>query len=377
MQTPKMAARGENMDYLSRVWRHAWREGWTQSRVALMYALFASLWIGQTDALLAALTQDPHEIARLGTYKGWLFVAVTTLLVYRWSAHSRREKENLQRAETALQKTVTDLKSFSYIISHDLRAPLAAIRSFAEAVNELEAARLSDQGRHRLERIVSGAKRMDAMIADILAFSRADSANLQLAPVNLQALAQEVALDLREQWPGTEILVRPLPVVCADPATLRQVLHNLVGNALKFSSHKSGARVEIDAKVVNGDACVEVRDNGEGFDMAYASKLFGLFQRLHTEAEFPGTGMGLAIVKRVIDRHGGTVHAESTPGGWTTFSFTLRVAHGAGDGRAPTAANGRVRGQSRLACVARDRRQGDESAKLVHGKTLTPLKAFA
>jgi light-regulated signal transduction histidine kinase (bacteriophytochrome) len=283
--------------------------------------------------LLAALTQDPLEIARLGTYKGWLFVAVTTLLVYRWSARFRREKENLQRAETALQKTVSDLQSFSYIVSHDLRAPLDAIASFAQAVNEVEAARLSDQGRHRLARIVASAKRMDAMIADILAFSRADSANMHLVPVNLQAMAEEIVAELREQWPRAEIVVRPLPVVCADATALRQVFVNLIGNALKFSSRGRNSRVEIDAKVENGNARVEVRDNGSGFDMAYVAKLFGLFQRLHTDAEFPGTGMGLAIVKRLIERQGGTVHAESASASWTTFGFTLRVARGAGDCR--------------------------------------------
>jgi light-regulated signal transduction histidine kinase (bacteriophytochrome) len=228
---------------------------------------------------------------------------------------------------------VSDLQSFNYIISHDLRAPLAAITSFAEAVHELEAARLTERGRHRLERIVAGAKRMDAMIAEMLAFSRADSANLNFAPVNLQTLATEIVAEMREQWPGTEIVVRPLPVVCADSTTLRQALRNLIGNALKYSSRRTCARVEIDAKVEKSVACVEVRDNGAGFDMACQSKLFGLFQRLHTEAEFPGTGMGLAIVKRVIERHGGTVHAESAPGGWTTFGFTLRVARGAGDCR--------------------------------------------
>jgi light-regulated signal transduction histidine kinase (bacteriophytochrome) len=321
------------MGCLPDVWRRAWREGWARSRVALTYALLASLWIGQTDALLAVLTQDPLEIARLGTYKGWLFVAVTTLLVYRWSARFRREKEKLQLAETALRTTVADLQSFCYIISHDLRAPLGAITSFAVAVKDLEGARLSDQGRHRLGRIVAGAKRMDTMISDMLAFSRADKADLRLAPVNLQSMAEEVAAEMCEQWPAAEVVVRPLPVVYADAATLRLVMVNLIGNGLKFSAHAGAARVEIDAKVVNGEACVEVRDNGPGFDMAYASKLFGLFQRLHTEAEFPGTGMGLAIVKRVIDRHGGSVQAESAPGGWTTFRFTLRVARGAGDGR--------------------------------------------
>jgi light-regulated signal transduction histidine kinase (bacteriophytochrome) len=132
-----------------------------------------------------------------------------------------------------------------------------------------------------------------------------------------------VVAELRHSWPATHIAVGPLPVVHADAAMLRQVLVNLIENALKFSSGCPGAQVVIEARRVDEVTEILVRDNGAGFDMAYSYKLFGLFQRLHTENEFPGTGVGLAIVRRLVSRHGGSVRAESVPGGWTTFAFTL------------------------------------------------------
>ena len=234
------------------------------------------------------------------------------------------EIERRERLEQRLKATVADLEAFTYSVSHDLRAPLAAMQSFATWLREAEGSALSTEGRHRLDRIVAGAKRMDSMIGEILACSRAERVDMRLQPVALGRLAAEVADECRESYPTARIDIAPLPQVRCDAAMLRQVFTNLIGNALKFSKGCKAPCVEIAAKPLEEGAVeISVRDNGAGFDMAYAHKLFGLFQRLHTEAEFPGTGVGLAIVKRLVSRHGGQVRAESVPGGSTTFSFTL------------------------------------------------------
>ena len=233
------------------------------------------------------------------------------------------EIECRNRLEQALQDTIADLEAFSYSVSHDLRAPLSAVNAFAVSLLETEADALSSRGRHRLERIVAGSARMNRMIDDILACSRAERAEMRWQTVDLRAIAADVVAEMRHAWPATGIDIGPLPAVHADGCMARQILANLIGNALKFSGGREGARVEVSATQVRGVAEITVRDNGAGFDMAYASKLFGLFQRLHSEAEFPGSGVGLAIVKRLVSRHGGSIRAESVPGGWTTFRFTL------------------------------------------------------
>jgi two-component system, sensor histidine kinase and response regulator len=233
------------------------------------------------------------------------------------------EIECRTRVEQALQATIADLEAFNYSVSHDLRSPLSAINAFATSLQEAEASALSEQGRHRLDRIIAGSRRMNRMIDDLLLCSRAERAEMHLQSVNLGELAADVVAELRDSWPATRVKVGPLPVVHADAMMLRQVLANLVGNALKFSGGRPDAQVEIEAGVLDDVTEVRVRDNGAGFDMGYSYKLFALFQRLHSENEFPGNGVGLAIVKRLVSRHGGCVRAESVRGGWTTFSFTL------------------------------------------------------
>jgi len=161
------------------------------------------------------------------------------------------------------------------------------------------------------------------MIDDILACSRVERAEMRCCEVDLNALVTEVVSEARPLWPRAAVVARPLPVVGGDANMLRQIFANLIGNALKFSSVRADARVEISARRTDRGTQISVRDNGAGFDPAYAGKLFGMFQRLHSEAEFSGTGVGLAIVKRLVHRHGGEVSAESVPGSWTTFSFTL------------------------------------------------------
>jgi len=297
---------------------------WPAAREVVLYGVFATAWIAGSDWLLELAVQDRLLVVGLGTAKGLLFVLVTAWLLYRAHSALQREISGRRRVEERLQRTITDLEAFSYSISHDLRGPLAAISSFAGYLQETEAAALSERGRHKLGRITAGAERMERMIGDILACSRAERAEMQRRRINLEPLVAEVVAELKDAWPAAQVIVGPLPSVHADSAMLRLVLCNLIGNALKFSGGRTDAQVEISAARVRGGAVeVTVRDNGAGFDMAYSGKLFGLFQRLHSESEFPGTGVGLAIVKRLVSRHGGAVHAESVAGGWTTFSFTL------------------------------------------------------
>jgi signal transduction histidine kinase len=230
----------------------------------------------------------------------------------------------LRTRTDALERSVGDLGAFSYSVSHDLRAPLRTISGFAELLVETETAQLSEEGRGMLERIISGVRRMERMIADVLAYSRVERTEVRLAPVYLRAVAQEVVRELAPAYPDTEVVVGALPTVVADAAMVRQIFANLIGNALKFSALVARPRIEINTDGDSLAPTIEVRDNGVGFESRHAARLFGLFQRLHSEAAFPGTGVGLAIVKRLVERHGGTIIAKSDPGVLTTFSFTLR-----------------------------------------------------
>jgi len=222
-----------------------------------------------------------------------------------------------------LERANAELEAFSYSVSHDLRAPLRALNGYAQILGGEAGDGLKPEYRAMLGRIGHNAVRMGELIDDLLQFSRLGREELRRGPVRLTELAQAVVDELHEQYPAASVRIGPLPVVDGDLAMLRQALVNLVGNALKFSTKRSDAAVEVDVEQRNGEPVVFVRDNGAGFDMQYAGKLFGVFQRMHKESEFPGTGVGLAIVKRVIERHGGRVWAESMPGQGATFFFTL------------------------------------------------------
>jgi len=239
------------------------------------------------------------------------------------NAALQKEIEHRNQVEQALQRTIAELEAFGYSVSHDLRSPLTAINGFAVSLLQSESATLTQQGQRRLERIVAGSRRMNQMIDDILLCSRAERSEMHLQVVRLDVMVAEIVAELHYAWPATRVGIGHLPEVYADATMLRQILTNLIGNALKFSGGRSDAQVEVEANTVDNVTEVWVRDNGAGFDMAYGYKLFTLFQRLHSEEEFPGTGVGLAIVKRLVSRHGGSVRAESIPGGWTTFTFTL------------------------------------------------------
>jgi PAS domain S-box-containing protein len=232
----------------------------------------------------------------------------------------RRVKERTAELEMSNR----ELDAFSYSVSHDLRAPLRAINGFAHLIEENDGDRLSDESREMIERLKRSAVRMGELIDDLLQLARAGRTEMHRQKVSLGETAAEVAKELQAHYPRAEVRVGELPAAICDRTLIRQVFANLLGNAFKYSARQPAPRIEVGMVAAEGGApAFFVRDNGAGFDMRYAQRLFGLFQRLHSVQEFPGTGVGLAIVKRIVERHGGRIWAESAPGEGATFYFTL------------------------------------------------------
>lgn len=226
-----------------------------------------------------------------------------------------------------LEAANKELEAFSYSVSHDLRTPLRAIDGFSHILQEDYADKLDDEGRRVINVVRDSAARMGHLIDDILQFSRTGRLELNSVEIDMASLAREVLEELKPVFAGGKLQVEigNIPSATGDRAMLRQVFVNLLSNALKFSRHGDAAKVQVGGSVENGETIYFVRDNGVGFDMQYASKLFGVFQRLHSEEEFEGTGIGLAIVKRIVTRHGGRVWAEAQLNKGATFFFALPI----------------------------------------------------
>jgi light-regulated signal transduction histidine kinase (bacteriophytochrome) len=224
-----------------------------------------------------------------------------------------------------LEAANKELEAFSYSVSHDLRAPLRAVDGFSQAVLEDFGPQIPEEGRHYLQTIRSGAQRMGALIDDLLTFSRLSRTQLDCHPVKTSSLVKQALMELMGQQEGRKIDIQmgELAPCNGDPSLLRQVWINLLSNALKYTRRSEAAVIKIDSREQNGETIYSVQDNGCGFDMQYAHKLFGVFQRLHRADEFEGTGVGLAIVQRIIHRHHGRVWAEAKAGEGATFYFTL------------------------------------------------------
>jgi signal transduction histidine kinase len=233
--------------------------------------------------------------------------------------------EELHRQVVQLEAANSELEAFSYSVSHDLRAPLRSIDGFSQVLQEELGDKLGADGEDALGRIRRAARHMGQLIDDLLKLSKVTRAELHRERVDLSEMARSVALELSRRDPKrqAEVRIADGAVAEADPRLLRIVIENLMDNAFKFTSKRADARIEFGTRVDDGRAVYFVHDNGVGFDMAYAGKLFGAFQRLHSTVEFPGTGIGLATVQRIVHRHGGSVRAEGTPGEGATFSFTL------------------------------------------------------
>ena len=240
--------------------------------------------------------------------------------------------EQANKMAAALRRSVADLEAFNYSVSHDLRAPLRPLDGFSQALLEDYGDILDPKAKDYLKRIRAAAQRMSQLIEDMLQFSRLGRGDLNNRAFDLAPLGEAVVAELRRTEPGRDVEFVSIPeaTTYGDSRLMRIVLENLLRNAWKFSRKTERARIELGAKDEAGRVVYFVSDNGAGFDLQYAKKLFQPFQRLHTGAEFEGTGIGLAIVQRIIHRHDGRVWAEAAPGKGATFFFTLH------DGKAPT-----------------------------------------
>jgi signal transduction histidine kinase len=227
-------------------------------------------------------------------------------------------------ANRRLEGAMQELEQFSYAVSHDLRAPLRGMEGFSRALQKDYADKLDEQGEHYLKRIQEGSRKMGELIDDLLALSRVQRDETTDEPVDLSVMAAEIADELRKTDPERDVEMEIAPGLTArgDPKLLRIALQNLISNAWKFTRDRSAARIEVGRTRTESGPAFFVSDNGAGFDMQHAGKLFVPFQRLHSDADFPGHGIGLATVQRVMHKHGGRVWAEGREGEGSTFYFT-------------------------------------------------------
>jgi len=266
----------------------------------------------------------------------FVIFVIWAVVVASFAAVRRRIEENLRLAQedlahraAELEATNRELESFTYSVSHDLRAPLRHVAGFSELLQKHASSSLDDKSRRYIRSILESAKKMGNLIDDLLGFSRIGRTETKKAAVDLGQLAAEVMAEFRGETSGRDIVwkIGVLPVCRGDRSMLKLVFVNLVSNAVKFTRVRSRAEIEIGcAREDPHEAEVFVKDNGAGFDMRYANKLFGVFQRLHLAEEFEGTGIGLATVQRIVHRHGGKVRADGAIDGGAAFYFSLPKA---------------------------------------------------
>ncbi|OQP60090.1 hypothetical protein A3860_34745 [Niastella vici] len=256
----------------------------------------------------------------------YYFIGFISDITYRKEAESEIKQKNelLENAVTQLNQVNKELESFSYSVSHDLRAPLRALSGFSQILEEEFTNLMNDEARRLLSKIQHNAQRMGTLIDDLLAFSKLGKKEVQKSLVNMEEMIIEILADIESNACHlSAITVNQLPAAYADPSLLRQVLTNLISNAIKYSSKAVSPKIIIGAFDENNECIYYVQDNGVGFSMEYANKLFGVFQRLHSNEEFEGTGVGLAIVQRIVTKHGGHIWAKGEQGAGATFYFTL------------------------------------------------------
>jgi signal transduction histidine kinase len=263
----------------------------------------------------------------VGLAVSFVLLLLVFLLLNHQIAERREAEESVKRYADQLVAANEELEAFSYSTSHDLRAPLRHLAGYAQLLQRNTASQLDETSQRYVATIVESAQRMGQLIDHLLAFSRLGRSQIRMTDVSLSHVAREAINELQVEMNGREVDLKigELPRVTADPSLLRLVFTNLISNALKFTSKAEKAEVEIGCTEQPGELIVFVKDNGAGFDMKYADKLFGVFQRLHRTDEFEGTGIGLANVRRIINRHGGRTWAEGRVGAGATFYFSLNT----------------------------------------------------
>jgi light-regulated signal transduction histidine kinase (bacteriophytochrome) len=299
----------------------------------VLSAWYGGLGPGLMSAVVSAVgisyvVLPPKMSLRVETWEDvlQLFVFMVVAVLMSSLSEARYRAEAGLRARTAqLEAANRELEAFSYSVSHDLRSPLRAIDGYSKIVLEEHGSTIPVPARQHLEFVRRSAQHLDRLVNDLLEFSRLGRRPLRREPILMDELTREAWADLKPETEGrtVEFSVGPMPPCHGDRLLLKQALFNLLHNALKFSRPRSVARIEVGAQASSSSPVYFVRDNGVGFDMAYADKLFGVFQRLHRDDEYEGTGVGLANVQRIITRHGGRVWAEAAPGRGATLFFTI------------------------------------------------------
>ncbi len=274
--------------------------------------------------------QDGSEFAvdiALGPFNvgGEIFV----IAVIRDVSGIKKERDLLKKSTAELTETLKELEAFSYSVSHDLRAPLRHMSGYVQLLEKRLREQPDEKAQHYATAIAAASIKMGLLIDDLLAFSRMGRIEMKKRKVGLNALVKEILRDIENDVKGRDMNweIDELPEVYGDKSMLKIALSNLISNAVKFTRTRHKAEIRISCKDEGGEFICSIKDNGVGFDMRYADKLFGVFQRLHPEREFEGTGVGLANVRRIVARHGGRTWAESTVGQGATFYFTLPVAN--------------------------------------------------
>jgi light-regulated signal transduction histidine kinase (bacteriophytochrome) len=314
----------------------------------MIYVAVAIAWITLSDLTVEFMFSNPDDQITASMVKGWVFVLVTGLLLYglitrlvfqiNQLAESEQALKDRQQAEleaevarrtAELRAANQELDSFAYAVSHDLRAPLRAMNGFSEALIEDHGDELNTPARGHLEQIQIASARMSDLIDGLLVLSRVTRGELDRSPADLSAIVQARLEQLQARDPdrNVAISIQPALVAMGDRRMLAAALGNLVDNAWKYSAGARSARIEFGQTLLDGEPAFFIRDNGAGFDKRHADKLFQPFQRLHRQDEFPGIGIGLATVQRVIHRHGGQIVGNGEIGQGAEFVFTLMPVH--------------------------------------------------
>jgi PAS domain S-box-containing protein len=340
-----------DMDFVITYWNRGAEEfyGWTQTDAIgkrsdeLLHSAFPKLveiraQLLETDQWEGELTRtkaDGHEVTiasrwslrrdHQGRPVAILETSNDITARKRWEEEIQGLNQELAQRSIALEASNKELEAFAYSISHDLRAPLRHTAGFAELLRKNAAASLNEKSQRYLTMILEAANQMGSLIDDLLAFSRISRAEARKSLVDLGQIVQEVVADVRQDTKERNIIwkIDPLPACYGDRSMLRLAFVNLISNAVKFTGTRPRAEIEIGCTGQDRDVVLFVRDNGVGFDMKYSNKLFGVFQRLHPQEAFEGTGIGLATIQRIVHRHGGRVWAESTVDGGATFYLSL------------------------------------------------------